>query len=88
MDEPNPRHARGRVHGAGVFIQQNLTISISRSFAASNARKVLKNCQSAAILNIFAKIELRFKLSWLPYTAYRAAVGHAGLRGSAVRFYF
>jgi hypothetical protein len=56
-----------------------------RWFIALNERQTSKKREWVAIMSFSADIPLSFKLSSFAYTAYRAPVGHAGLRGPAVR---
>jgi hypothetical protein len=54
-------------------------------FAAENEREMGKNSPPAAIIAVFCRFPLSFKLSSWPHTAYRMFLGYAGLRGPAVR---
>jgi hypothetical protein len=63
-------------------------VSAICGFAAANDPETAKNGEFALIMAIFRQIPLSFKLSSAAHTAYRTRIGHAGLRGPAVRYFF
>ena len=85
------RASVGRGRGlAAVPIRSNWNRRyVLRSFAASNDRETGKSTQMRRDNDRFPpKSRMSFKLSSVPHTAYPAPVGHAGLRGPAVRYRF